>query len=149
MLSHTQVESNASALAKDVASHWLCDIPGWKIGDLVALVSAEVLSTESKSWSSTSTTGSTSTTYQQLTLNHNTVEDQTDCVSSDGRISLHLASWNHTYRLFAFYQVRTHAKNIEYASKASTNIFDNGSYSVDHFSSRVQRRLSTSGNGIC
>lgn len=50
--------------------------------------------------------------------------------------SLHLAPSKHTYRLFVFYQVQTHAKDLEYASSTSTNIFDNGSYSVNHFSSQ-------------
>lgn len=41
-----------------------------------------------------------------------------------------------TYRLFAFYQSRTHEKNLDYARNVLTTIFDNGSYAVDHFSPR-------------
>lgn len=52
-------------------------IPSWKTGDLVALVLAEVISTASKNWSSTSTMGSTFMAYQQLILNHITLEDET------------------------------------------------------------------------
>lgn len=40
------------------------------------------------------------------------------------------------YRLFAYYQYRDLAKNLDIHTNTTGSIFDNGSYTVDHFSSR-------------
>lgn len=40
------------------------------------------------------------------------------------------------YRLFAYYQYQDLAKNLDIQTNTTGTIFDNGSYTVDHFSSR-------------
>jgi len=131
-------------------------IPGWGTGDLVALVSAHVLS-ESTSSSFTTQTSPESfrsfpailpssdfaqsqqaATQFQIVIQDGSLKDVTTSVSPNGTATF-TAPANSTglyYRLFAFYQKRTLNKNLSFASNRSATIWDDGSYNVDHFSSR-------------
>ncbi|KAJ5440168.1 uncharacterized protein N7458_011166 [Penicillium daleae] len=113
-------------------------IPGWGAGELVALVSAEVLSTKNVSLgtsSGTSLFGAAQTSYLSLVLKNGTLVDWGQNVSSTGHVSLRFPSGS-SHRLFAFYQFLTHEKNLEYSSGNAKTIWDNGSYVVDHYSAR-------------
>lgn len=113
-------------------------IPGWGAGELVALVSAEVLSTKNISLgtsSGTSLFGAAQTSYLSLVLKNGTLVDWGQNVSSTGHVSLRFPSGS-SHRLFAFYQFLTHEKNLEYSSGNAKTIWDNGSYVVDHYSAR-------------
>ncbi|CAI7604745.1 unnamed protein product [Penicillium pancosmium] len=103
--------------------HFDGEIPGWGAGELVALVSAEVLQ-------------STNSSHLQLTLKNGTLSDWAGKVSPSGSVSLDLPASQNTYRLFAFYQFLNHNKNLQYSSTPAKTIFDNGSYVVDHFTAR-------------
>lgn len=119
--------------------HFNGKIPGWGTGKLVALVSAEVLSTKNISMDTSGTSsffGTPQTNYLQLTLKNGTLTEWTHKVSSSGHVSLKLPTTQSSYRLFAFYEVLTHEKNLVYSSEPSKTIRDNGSYVVDHYSSR-------------
>jgi hypothetical protein len=112
-------------------------IPGWGAGELVALVSAEVLSSKNMSVAAgMALFGEPQTWYLQLTLKSGTLKEWTQHVSSTGHVSLKLPAAKSPYRLFAFYQFQTDEKNLDYSANASETIFDNGSYTVDHFSAR-------------
>lgn len=114
-------------------------IPGWGSGELVALVSAEVLSTKNISLptSAISLLDTSQTSYLKLTLRDGTLHEWTDRASSTGHVSLKLPkNQSSTYRLFAFYQTRTLNKNLEYTDLKTSSITGNGSYIVDHYSAR-------------
>lgn len=109
-------------------------IPGWGAGELVALVSAAVLSTKNISLgtSGSSIFGSSQSSYLSLVVKNGTLVDRTQNVSSTGHLSLKLPAGS-SYRLFAFYQSLTREKNLDYNGNGET-IWDNGSYVVDHYS---------------
>jgi len=113
-------------------------IPGWGTGELVALVSAEVLASKNHTLPSTgvSLLGTPQTWYLELTLQNGSLTEWTNKVSSTGRVSLSLAPVQSSYRLFAFYQFQTHSKNLEHTNLEATDITANGSYIVDHYSTR-------------
>ena len=114
-------------------------IPGWGSGELVALVSAEVLSTQNISLptSAISLLDTSQTSYLKLTLKDGTLHEWTDRVSSTGQVSLKLPKkQSSTYRLFAFYQSHTLNKNLEYTDLNTSSITGNGSFIVDHYSAR-------------
>ncbi|GFF73256.1 probable beta-galactosidase A [Aspergillus lentulus] len=111
-------------------------IPGWGTGDLLALVSAEVVS--SKRTENPTLTSTTRTPYTRLVLKESSLASRTSQVSAGGHLSLTFpaSTHNHSYWLFAFYERLSHAKNLELSSNLSSTVFDNGSYNVDHFSAR-------------
>jgi hypothetical protein len=114
-------------------------IPGWSTGELVALISAEVISSRdiANATSPSSPKGNVLASWTQLVVKQNSLTDWTTKVSSNGYVSLVFPpAATPLYRLFAFYQKRTHTKNIKFASNTTDTIFDNGSYRVDHFSAR-------------
>lgn len=118
--------------------HFNGKIPGWGTGKLVALVSAEVLSTKNISMNTAGTPsflGTPQTYYLQMTLKNGTLTEWTNEVSSSGHVSLKLPT-TESYRLFAFYESLSHEKNLDYSSEPSKTIWDNGSYVVDHYSAR-------------
>lgn len=112
-------------------------IPGWGAGELVALVSAEVLSTKNISLGTggASIFGASQNSYLSLVLKNGTLVDWAQNVSSTGHVSLKLPAGS-SHRLFAFYQFLTHEKNLENSSGNGETIWDNGSYVVDHYSPR-------------
>lgn len=113
-------------------------IPGWGAGELVALVSAEVLSTQNISLDTSSASsffGAAQSSYLSLVLKNGTLVDWAQNVSSTGHASLKFST-GASYRLFAFYQFLSNEKNLEYSSGNPETIWDNGSYVVDHYSAR-------------
>ncbi|PYH97995.1 hypothetical protein BO71DRAFT_447541 [Aspergillus ellipticus CBS 707.79] len=113
-------------------------LPGWGTGDLVAVVSAQVLS--SRNITTSSNSGSlfdSQPNYIQYVLNSSSLEEWTQNASSDGQTHLQFPTdTRHGYRIFTFYQYHTHHQNLPVNSNVSETIFDNGSYIVDHFSAR-------------
>lgn len=112
-------------------------MPGWGTGELVALVSAEVLSTRNISLESTSSAVSPSpqSSYLRMTLRDGSLINHVDGVAADGTAQIQRQA-NASYHLFAFYQYHTLRKNLEVEAQPAATIFDNGSYTVDHFSKR-------------
>ncbi|RAH73281.1 uncharacterized protein BO66DRAFT_464466 [Aspergillus aculeatinus CBS 121060] len=125
----TQIPSNGSFNGQ---------VPGWGTGELVALVSANVLSAENISLDASaglnSLTGGQSS-YWKLMLRNDSLVDHADTVSSNGHVRLQFP-YNSTYRLFAFYQTHTLNRNLIFSERNGSSIFDNGSYIVDHYSGR-------------
>lgn len=113
-------------------------VPGWGTGQLVALVSAQVLSTLNFSSPGGTIPGQEPTSYSQLVLKHDTLTEWTDHVSLYGHVSLKFPIVENGlgYQLFAFYQHLTLHKNLAFTSNNATNVYENGSYAVDHFSAR-------------
>lgn len=60
---------------------------------------------------------------------------------TNGHMTNHFTSTNTSgsFRVFAFYERLTGAKNLDPQKNASRNIFDNGCYIVDHFDPRGAR----------
>ncbi|KAE8395445.1 hypothetical protein BDV23DRAFT_178499 [Aspergillus alliaceus] len=113
-------------------------LPDWGSGGLVALVSAEVISSE-KIKNSTSPSGTRIASYSRLLLKEGSLTDWTSQVAPSGHLSLTFpasTTQGPRYRLFAFYERLTHAHNLESQVNGSKTIFDHGSYIVDHFSAR-------------
>ncbi|KAF9891846.1 hypothetical protein FE257_003331 [Aspergillus nanangensis] len=113
-------------------------LPGWGTGDLVAVVSAQVLSTRrnlSNPDSAIPIFGS-QPSYTEYTLKNSTLQEWSQNVSPSGELRLTLPPHVNSYRLFAFYQHLTLQNNVPSTTNASKSIFDNGSYTVDHFSAR-------------
>ena len=114
-------------------------IPGWGEGEFVALVSASAISSINVSipTSPSDLTDPNYTSYKKLMIDHNSLQDLTSGVSTtghllpDGALSLSPQTW-----VFAFYQRRTLYRNVRFPNNESSSIFDNGSYSVDHFSAK-------------
>lgn len=109
---------------------------------MIALVTATVISQVNVSlpagWASGFGSPSQSS-YIRLTLKEGSLEDLTNRVSLDGRAHLTFPPLKNAteQRLFAFYQRRSLHKNLEFPNNDSTSsIFSNGSFAVDHFSSR-------------
>jgi hypothetical protein len=77
--------------------------------------------------------------YLSLVLDHESLTDLTDHVSEGGQLSITLSTSSEGgvgHRLFAYYQKQTLHKNLEFHNNATTTIWDNGSYAVDHYSAR-------------
>ncbi|KAJ5754131.1 uncharacterized protein N7511_008284 [Penicillium nucicola] len=112
-------------------------IPGWGTGELVALISAEVLTSKNHTLASSGVSlfGTAQTWYLELTLKSGSLMEWTERVSSTGHVSLNLPTAN-SNRLFAFYQLQTYSKNLEYTDSSTKDITANGSFIVDHYSAR-------------
>ncbi|KAL4803123.1 hypothetical protein BDV18DRAFT_153809 [Aspergillus unguis] len=110
-------------------------IPGWGTGELVALVSAEVVSKSTIQNPSSETFMTPATNSTRLVLRSSSVMEHTSQVSSNGTVSLRFNTDNEV-RLFAYYQYRDLVKNLDIETNTTGTIFDNGSYTVDHFSAR-------------
>lgn len=87
--------------------------------------------------------GEPQTRYLQLILKNGTLKEWKQHVSSAGHVSLKLPAAQSPYRLFVFYQFQIHEKNLDYSANVSETIFDNGSYTVDHFSARGAHTTTT------
>ncbi|KAL2797241.1 hypothetical protein BJX66DRAFT_323443 [Aspergillus keveii] len=114
-------------------------IPGWGSGNLVALVTALVKLNETITFETIGLAGiPVPVTYDRFVLDHKTLTEQTRRVDKHGNVSLRLPrarSGTH-YRLFAFYERLAGAKNLAFRSSQHEDIFDDGSYTVDHFDAR-------------
>lgn len=76
--------------------------------------------------------------YLSLVLEHESLTDITDQVSEDGQLSIRFPTYSNGlgHRIFAYYQKRTLNRNLHFTNNATTTIWDNGSFAVDHYSSR-------------
>ncbi|KAF3023628.1 hypothetical protein E8E14_012737 [Neopestalotiopsis sp. 37M] len=111
-------------------------VPGWGTGDLVGLVLGAVEAQQNMSRSLAGLLGPNNATWTQITLRKDSLVDLTSTVLDNGQVSIDVSESSGTYQLFAFYQRRTLAKNLDCSSNYTGTIFDNGSYIVDHFSAR-------------
>ncbi|KAE8137002.1 hypothetical protein BDV38DRAFT_293566 [Aspergillus pseudotamarii] len=114
-------------------------LPGWGTGELIAVVLAEVLSQTNISLPEIDSPFLTAQSgYLSLVLEHESLTDITDQVSEDGQLSISLPTDRDGvgHRIFAYYQKRTLHKNLHFTNNATTTIWDNGSFAVDHYSSR-------------
>lgn len=68
-------------------------------------------------------------------LRNASLTDHTDKVRHDGIVELRFDTKS-TRHLFAYYQYQDLAKNLDIETNTTESIFDNGSYIVDHFSTR-------------
>ncbi|KAH7233001.1 hypothetical protein BKA59DRAFT_407778 [Fusarium tricinctum] len=111
-------------------------IPGWGTGDLVSLVSALVESSRIVTYPAAGAFGFRNVTYTEYRLSPGTLTEQTKRVDQWGYINLTLpqAPKGKQYRLFAFYERLAGHKNLSFNSSRHATIFDDGSYTVDHFS---------------
>ncbi|KAL3455862.1 hypothetical protein BJX64DRAFT_281774 [Aspergillus heterothallicus] len=116
-------------------------LPGWGIGELIAVVSAHVLSETNVSLPKIDSPFlSAQDGYLSLVLDEGSLTDITEQVTNDGHISVSFTAPvgenGLGYRLFAYYQKRTLHQNLHFANNDTETIWDNGSYAVDHFSAR-------------
>ncbi|KAE8323134.1 hypothetical protein BDV39DRAFT_196119 [Aspergillus sergii] len=114
-------------------------IPGWGTGELVAVVSAHVLSQTNISLPEIDSPFLTAQSgYLSLVLEHESLTDITDQLSEDGQLSIHFPTYGDGVgnRIFAYYQKRTLNRNLHFTNNATATIWDNGSFAVDHYSSR-------------
>ncbi|KAL4905790.1 hypothetical protein BDW74DRAFT_184859 [Aspergillus multicolor] len=114
-------------------------IPGWGDGDLVACVSARVLSQTNVSLPEINSPFlSGQDGYLSLLLDHESLTDIKDQVSGEGHLSISFPALTDAigHRIFAYYQKRTLHKNVVFENNATATIWDNGSYAVDHYSAR-------------
>ncbi|RAH58772.1 hypothetical protein BO85DRAFT_458908 [Aspergillus piperis CBS 112811] len=109
-------------------------IPGWGTGELLAVISAEVLERIDNSTASSAA----HVPHTRLVVKESSLTDRTDEVSSTGHLSITYPtrSSQRTYWLFAFYQRLTQDQNLIFTSNETDAIVENGAYMVDHFSSR-------------
>ncbi|KAH8897161.1 hypothetical protein GQ53DRAFT_887412 [Thozetella sp. PMI_491] len=113
-------------------------IPGWGTGELVALIRAEVLSTQNLWYETTSQFTTVNVTYDQYILKDKSLVEYTSSVDLDtGHAFISAGTTEGTSsRIFAFYQRLSLHKNLDFAATDDSSIFDNGSYIVDHYSAR-------------
>ncbi|GKZ27667.1 hypothetical protein AbraCBS73388_005296 [Aspergillus brasiliensis] len=112
-------------------------IPGWGTGELVSLVSARVVSSSRIVNPASSLFSTPANNATRLVLATGSLVDHTDAVSEDGKVSLSFNVSDHsTYRLFAYYQYQDLVKNLDIQGNSTGTFFDNGSYTVDHYSAR-------------
>ncbi|KAB8214872.1 hypothetical protein BDV33DRAFT_227939 [Aspergillus novoparasiticus] len=114
-------------------------IPGWGTGELVAVVSARVLSQTNISLPEIDSPFLTAQSgYLSLMLENESLTDITDQVSEDGQLSIHFPTYSNGvgHRIFAYYQKRTLNRNLHFTNNATATIWDNGSFAMDHYSSR-------------
>ncbi|KAL3441425.1 hypothetical protein BJX65DRAFT_322380 [Aspergillus insuetus] len=116
-------------------------IPGWGQGKLIALLSAEMVSSENVT--EASPVFSLPMSYTKLVVQSGSIVDLTSQVSESGQVSLSAAtspSGTETWT-FAIYERKTLKKNLLFPVTASDTIFDNGLFTVDHFSRRGAKTI--------
>ncbi|CAG7921801.1 unnamed protein product [Penicillium olsonii] len=113
-------------------------IPGWGSGELVALVSARSTSSSTVTNPASSLFSTPANKATRLIIDSDSLIDHTDKVKLDGTVSLSLTngSSHGSHHLFAYYQYQDLVKNLDIETNTTGTIFDNGSYTVDHFSPR-------------
>ncbi|KAJ5766587.1 uncharacterized protein N7511_004203 [Penicillium nucicola] len=118
---------------------YIGQIPGWGAGELVALVSASSIDRSRITNPSSDLFSTPANNATRLVLDTDSLVEHTDKVRSDGTVALSLNNGTEhysTHHLFAFYQYQDLAKNLDIETNTTGTIFDNGSYTVDHYSSR-------------
>ncbi|KAL0777299.1 hypothetical protein CaCOL14_006817 [Colletotrichum acutatum] len=136
LVSFSQAVSNHGFLNKT--------IPGWGDGQLVAAVSAIVVSRANISYNITGVTGVTRVSYEDLILQDGSLTDITSSVSGDGILSWKPASSPNNgsdHELFFFYEKLSHNQNVHFLSNTTKTIWGNGSYVADHFSAQGARTV--------
>lgn len=119
-------------------------IPGWGTGELVSLVSAHAISASTITNPASSLFSTPANNSTELVLSSASLQEHTQQVTSDGKVSLSLNATTHgRYYLFAFYEYQDLVKNLDIESHTTGTIFDNGSYTVDHYSSRGAETVKT------
>lgn len=114
-------------------------LPGWGTGKLVAVVSGLVSSQTNISVTAGPFQSSPYSSYKLIKVDDRSLrEHSTGQLPNLGHVSL---SFNATSSqaerwLFAFYEKQTGNKNLVFESRSMRNIFDNGSFVVDHFSAK-------------
>ncbi|KAF3389216.1 hypothetical protein F1880_004296 [Penicillium rolfsii] len=114
-------------------------IPGWGIGELVAVVSANVLSKTNVSLPEVDSPFlAAQKGYISLVIDKESLTDITDQASKTGHLSFTFPRNTEGVgnRIFAYYQRQTHHKNLEFTNNSTATVWDNGSYAVDHYSAR-------------
>lgn len=114
-------------------------VPGWGSGRLVSLVSAVVISNITVNEVSEGNVifPSRNTSYESLVLQQGSLKEISDQLSTDnGTLRYNFEKLPHGshYKLFAFFEMHTGHKNVQFKTNTTSSIFDNGSYVVDHFS---------------
>lgn len=112
-------------------------IPGWGVGELVAVVSALVISETNVTMPAVSSPYIPSQSgYISLVVDHKSLSDITIQVTSTGHLNATFPQPTSGigYRIFAYYQKRTLNKNLKFENNQTATIWDNGSYIVDHYS---------------
>ncbi|KAJ5864500.1 uncharacterized protein N7529_006416 [Penicillium soppii] len=117
---------------------YIGQVPGWGVGELVALVSARSTSSSRITNPASSLFSTPANQATRMILDSESLVDHTNEVNLDGTVSLLLANGsNHdSQHLFAYYEYQDLVKNLDIESNVTGTIFDNGSYTVDHYSPR-------------
>jgi hypothetical protein len=105
----------------------------------VAVVSAHVLSQTNVSLPAIDSPFLTAQKgYLSLMIDEDSLSDITDQVSEDGHLSLSFSAHEKGFghRIYAYYQKQTLHQNLAFSNNSTGTIWDNGSYSVDHYSAR-------------
>ncbi|KAE9575722.1 hypothetical protein CGMCC3_g8271 [Colletotrichum fructicola] len=129
----------AETQAVTADGHFNGTIPGWGTGQLVSAVSAIVTSRTNVTVNTTSIIGTAEIWWEELVLRNGSLRDITSMISPTGELSIDLPNSSSNasgYELFFFYQNLSGHKNLVFASNRTEAIWDNGSYVVDHFSSK-------------
>ncbi|GJC88873.1 hypothetical protein ColLi_11711 [Colletotrichum liriopes] len=76
-----------------------------------------------------------------MVLDHTSLDDITGLVSkATGALTIKFPpSGDARFKIFAFYQKLSGNKNLKFESNSSSTLWDNGSYTVDHFSAQGAR----------
>ncbi|KAI8311732.1 hypothetical protein K4K61_011652 [Colletotrichum sp. SAR11_59] len=114
-------------------------IPGWGTGQLVSAVSAIVTSRTNVTINTTSIIGTAEIWWEELVLRNGSLNDISSTISPTGELSINLSNSSSNasdYELSFFYETLSGHKNLAFASNRTETIWDNGSYVVDHFSSK-------------
>ncbi|UPL03682.1 hypothetical protein LCI18_014616 [Fusarium solani-melongenae] len=104
-------------------------VPGWGTGKLVSVVAAVVTA---------KTNVTTTPTYWNLTVSEESLKVLTSKVSRHGSVVLtndNLLDKSEQW-IFAFYERQSLDRNLMFPAKWQKTIWDNGSFTVDHFSRR-------------
>ncbi|KAJ1713078.1 hypothetical protein NYO67_4773 [Aspergillus flavus] len=134
-----QWDLSTASVAVPLNGSYHGQIPGWGTGELIALVSAQVLSSRNISNPTESLIPGSEVqpTATQYVLRNSTLQEWSQNVTSTGELSLSFpTTGGQGYRLFAFYQHQTLHQNVPSTSNLSGTIFNGGSYVVDHFSAK-------------
>lgn len=84
-------------------------------------------------------TGVSNITYEQIFLRNGTLEDITELVDQEtGSLAatFRRPCGSGRFRVFAFYERQTEHQNLKFKGNSTGELWDNGSYAVDHFSAR-------------
>jgi hypothetical protein len=114
-------------------------LPGWGTGNLVAAVSALVIDSANVTRVVSGLQGPMNVTHERLTLKYGTLTDVTDNIDSTNGVlatKFPRSQKEGRYRVFSFYEKRTLKRNLQFATRGCSTIWDNGSFVVDHFSAR-------------